>query len=344
MDTGSSPSKTDTDGEGINDSAEVNRTPPTNPNKADTDADGYSDAEEMAARSNPVDATDTPITFVIANSQAEFSGVQGQNGWYNGYHIFNPIDGTVDYDPNQGFIPFPGGEGLGGWDGISQTWDGNGWDLNQAGDGPWTELRSIAIHPNGTNSAPAIGGTADTTIEQWPTRRWVASELTTNTPVTIIWKVRKTSLANQGVTGLLLINGHLVDSKAIYGNDGVGETRHFQTTLKKSDIVDLALSPANPDGDRYDWSDGSETWFWVDARSLPPADIRISNPAMNATEGKFTFKWNSQPGARYSVLISTDMNTWTPHQVVESGGTETTFSDTLGSPQPTVRFYRVTMQ
>jgi hypothetical protein len=298
----------------------------------------------MAAGSNPVDANDTPGTFVIANSQAEFSGVQGQNGWYNGYHIFNPVVGTIDYDPNQGFIPYPGGEGQGGWDGTSQTWDGGGWDLNQAGDGPWTFQGPLTVHPNGTNSAPTIGGTADPAIEHWATRRWVAAKLTTNTPVTIIWKVRKTNLADQGVTGLLLINGHLVDSKSIYGTDGVGETRRFHTTLKKTDIVDLALSPAAPDGDRHDWSDASETWFWVDARPLPPADIQIFSPAINAAEGKFTFKWNSQPGAKYSVLISTDMTAWTPLQVVDSGGTETTFSDTLGSPQPSVRFYRITPQ
>ena len=268
--TGSNPARVDSDGDGLNDDVEVNRTPATNPNKSDTDGDGSSDPDEIAWGTDPTNPSDYPLAFVIANSQAEFSGVQGSNGWYNGYRIFNPTVGTLNYDPNQDFVPYPGGQDQGVWDGVNQAWTGSSWDLNTAGAASWAFQDAIAIHPNGSNSPPVIDGQADPTIEQWSTRRWVATELSSNTPVTIIWQVRKTDSNGDGVTGLVFVNGQLGDSKAIAGNDTTGEIRRYRTTLKKNDIVDLCLSPEGANGRREDWSDGSQTWFWVDTRFAGP--------------------------------------------------------------------------
>jgi Bacterial TSP3 repeat len=343
-DTGSNPTVADSDGDGLSDFVEVNRNPPTNPNKADTDNDGWSDPDEIAWGTDPTNPQDTPVAFLIANSQAQFSGVQGSNGWYSGYRVYNPVSGSVDYDANQDFIRFPGGEGQGSWDGVAQTWNNGSWALNTAAAGPWTMLGPLAVHPNGTNSPPTIGGTEDPTNEQWTTRRWVAGTLTSNTPVTIIWQVRKTNLNNDGVTGLLFINGKLADSKAIEGTDGNGEVRRYRVILKPNDIVDLALSPAAPNGDRFDYSDGSETWFWIDTRPWPPADIVLSGSNANLTQGKFTFSWNSSPGVNYVVSYSSNMKDWTALPAVPSGGTTTTFTDNLGSPTPAARFYRVSPQ
>jgi len=332
--TGSDPTKVDSDGDGISDAAEVNRTPPINPNKSDTDGDGYSDPDEIAWGTDPTNAADNPVAFVIANSETEFSGVQGQNGWYSGYRLFNPQIGTIDYDRNQDFIPFPGGsDNPAAWDGVTQTWNNGSWALGPGSSAPWTMEGPLAVHPNGTNSA------ADPTKEQWPIRRWVASELTSNTTVTIIWKVRKTNLNNEGVTGMVFVNGKLADSKVIAGNDGVGEMRRYSTVLKKGDVVDLALSPVGPGGDRFDYSDGSETWFWADTRPLPPK-ITLARPVVNSGAGTVVLRWSSTAGASYTVFISSDLKTWT-QQSVPSGGTETIFTDTLGTPRPAARFYRV---
>jgi hypothetical protein len=339
-DTGSNPAKADSDGDGLSDALEVNRTPATNPNKADTDADGFSDSAETSAGSDPVNAQDTPLTMVIANSQAEFSGVQGKDGWYNGYRVFDPA-GAMDYNPNQDFIPYPGGEGQGDWDGVNQMWNNGTWALNTAGGAPWIFQNAIGLHPNGTNSAATIGGSADVTKELWPIRRWAATELPTNTPVTVIWQVRKTNLNNDGTTGLLFVNGKLVDSKALEGTDGIGEVRRYRVTLKNTDVVDLALSPVGANGRREDWSDASETWFWVDTRAVAAA-ITISG--VTVAGSACTLKWNSQPGARYNVVVSSDLKSWNQLQTVDSGGTETTFTDNLATPQPTPRFYRVSQQ
>jgi len=340
-DTGSNPKKTDSDNDGLSDATEVNRVPPTDPNKADTDADGFTDAEEIAGGTDPVNPQDSPLTFVIANSQMEFSGVQGKDGWYNGYRIFDPTAGTVDYNPTQDFIPYPGGDGQGDWDGVNQTWTGTQWDLNTADAGPWTYQDALGIHPNGVNSPPIIDGSPDPTNEHWAIRRWVAQELTKDTPVKIVWRVRKTNLNNTGVTGLLFINGKLVDSKAIEGNDGTNSVRRFPVTLKSTDIVDLALSPVGPSGDRADGQDGSETWFWVDARVVA-SSITISGASVNVTPNQCSFSWGSQAGMKYTVWASNDLKVWSAVKTgLDSGGATTTYADALASPQPAYKFYKV---
>jgi hypothetical protein len=336
-DTGSNPAKKDSDGDGLTDDIEVNRTPATDPNKADTDGDTWSDPDEISWGTNPTDKNDTPTTYVIANSQTDFSGTQGQKDWYFGYRVYDPTAGVTNYNANADFVPFPGGDGKGDWDGVNQTWSGTQWDLNTGAAGPWTEEGPLNVHPNGVNSPPTIDGSADPANEQWVTRRWVAKQLTKDTPATIIWLVKKTNLNGTGVSGLLFINGTLVDIKGIQGNDGTGEIRRYKTTLKPNDIVDLALSPAGPTDDRQDGSDGSQTWFWVDTRAQAAPAPTISG--VTASGGKFSFKWTSQAGVKYSVMVTTDMKTWTKAQDVDSAGTETSYSENLGSGVG--RFFRV---
>jgi Bacterial TSP3 repeat len=292
-DTGSNPLKADSDGDGISDFAEVNGNPPTNPNKVDSDGDGFSDPQELAWGTNPNDPNDTPLTYVIANSQADFSGTQGAKDWYFGYRVYDPTRGNTNYNASADFVKFPGGDGQGAWDGVAQTWDGSSWDLNTAAAGPWTWEAALDVHPNGSNSEPIIGGMADPTNEQWTTRRWVAKKLTKDTPVTIIWQVKKTNLAGDGVTGLLFINGTLADSKAIEGNDGSGEIRRYKVTLKPNDIVDLALSPEAPNGHLEDWSDASQTWFWVDTRATTATNPKLS-AQRTATSVILTFEGTLQ--------------------------------------------------
>ncbi|MBL9168228.1 MAG: hypothetical protein JNN07_10850 [Verrucomicrobiales bacterium] len=347
-DTGSNPTKSDTDGDGRGDSAEVTGTPQTNPNKADTDGDGFSDTDELASGTNPNDAADNILTFVIANSIAEFSGVQGQNGWFNGYRNFTTDGGEIDYDPSAQFIAYAGGEGLGDWDGVNQFWNSGSWDLDLQARGPWTWQTPQGIHPNGVNSAP--------NEEHWAIRRWVASELTGETPVAIIWQVRKDNAAGGGVTGQLHINGKLVDSKTIPGADTAGETRRFYANLLPTDIVDLALTPQGP-SDRADGSDGSVTWFWVDTRIpanptqpdgtpfVPAGGLKITSVSYDAAAGKATLVWQSSAGKTYRVEASGNLQSWTEIATGVAGAAgETTYVESLLQPSPTARFYRVSAE
>jgi hypothetical protein len=214
--------------------------------------------------------------------------------------------------------------------------------MNTAGAAPWTWQDAIGVHPNGTNSAPVIDGTPDATQELWAVRRWTAKELTQDTPVTVIWQARKANTSSDGTTGLLFINGKLVDSKALAGTDTTGEVRRYRVTLKSTDNVDLALSPAGLNGAREDWSDASETWFWVDTRPQTAAAAKLLSAVYDAAQGKVTIKWNSTTGAKYGVEASENLKAWTKIATgLASGGDQTSHVETLTSPRPTVRFYQV---
>jgi hypothetical protein len=348
-DTGSNPNRPDTDGDTLTDSQEVNRQPPTNPNKVDTDSDGFSDDSEIAGGSNPVDPADNPLTFVIANSEKEFSGIQGANGWYNGYRAYDPAAGEVNYNPTQDFIPYPGGEGQGEWDGVIQTWNNGSWDLNTDAAAPWTYQAALSLHPNGTNSAP-------NDFEHWAIRRWVAVELTKTTPLALVWNMKKENANNEGVTGILFVNGQAADQKTIAGNDAKGETRRFYANLNKGDIVDLALTPEGLNGDRFDYSDGSQNWLWIDAKIPPnpvqpdgtpfvPAGqerIRVTAYKYDAAQGTFALTWSSVAGLTYAIETSADLKSWAKIKTGQaSGGAQTSYTDTLAQPRPAFKFYRV---
>ena len=246
---GSSPLKADTDGDGISDSAEAHGDPATNPSTADSDGDGFSDPEELAQGFDPNDASKNPFAGLIAESVSEFSGTQGENGWYNGFRDLGdaPEEAPVDYDPEADFVAFDEADG---W-----VWSGTQWDW---GDGniPWTAIGTEGAHPNGTNS----GG-----IEEWAIRRWVADELSDPTPLALVYHLHATNTNGTGTSVQLHINGELQDTLTIAGNDAEGETRTFYTNVNPGDFIDLALTPVGLDDNRTDGSDGSAYTLRVDA-------------------------------------------------------------------------------
>jgi hypothetical protein len=312
----------------------------------DTDGDSFSDSDEIASGTDPNNPNDNVLAFVIANSIAEFSGTQGKDGWFNGYRNFTLDGGAANYDPQQHFIAYAGGEGQGDWDGVTQQWAGNAWDLNTEAAGPWTYQNSQAIHPNGENSPP--------NEEHWAIRRWVASEITKVTPVGIIWQVRKENTAGDGVTGAVFVNGNLVDSITIAGNDATNPRRTVYANLNPNDIVDLALTPQGV-SERGDGADGSFTWFWVDTR-IPPnprqpdgtpfvpagqASLRFESATFDAAQNRITLAWTSAPDAKYTVEVSEDLKTWTVASAdLPSAGARTTYSENIDPAKP-VKFYRL---
>jgi hypothetical protein len=71
VDTGTDPGKSDSDGDGLKDWAEI-ATHGTNPNLADTDGDGFSDREEVHAASSPTDPAEKPNpSFEIVLERSE---------------------------------------------------------------------------------------------------------------------------------------------------------------------------------------------------------------------------------------------------------------------------------
>ena len=81
--------------------------------------------------------------------------------------------------------------------------------------------------------------------------------------VDIAWHVRATNLGGSGTSGVLFVNGAEVDSAAISGNDGTGVIRGYFVEVGAGDVIDLALTPVGPTGDRADGSDGSANWMRI---------------------------------------------------------------------------------
>jgi len=258
--------------------------------------------------------------------------VQGQDNWYYGYRDFTADGGGASYDPVAHFIEF-----------SPTTFTGTLWDLNTGAAAPWTEIGAEASHPNGPSPV------------HWTIRRWVpATEITEETAVALKWLVRKSNTGGgNGVTGGIYINGQLIDNAIIAGTDGVGSNRTYYVVLRPADIVDLILSPTGADGDNADGQDGSILRLLVDT-AIPPnprqpdgtpftgLSPQLLAPVYNNAAGTVTLRWRSRAGRTYAIDGSPDLATWTPvASNVASAGAETSHVDTLPTPRPARRFYRV---
>ncbi len=186
-----------------------------------------------------VSTGEAPAAQNFADSLDDWSatGTQGDLNWFYGYYNLTADQNGGDgvYQPDD-FIEFD-----------LAAWNGTMWDLTPAASGPWTEMGAETTHPNGTNSAPLE--------EHWTIRRWVSTVAQVDAAIT--WRMRKTNLNGGGVTGILFLNGEMLDEAAIAGNDGVGVTRTVLKELKVGDLVELALTPVGNLGDTGDGADGS---------------------------------------------------------------------------------------
>jgi len=176
----------------------------------------------------------------VANSVADFSGVQGNMNWHYG-HYNRTTDGDDTYQPGD-FLPFPNGGGA--WSG-SEFFTGSLWDWF-AGNPPWTEISGNGAHPNALNTGD----------EHWAIRRWV-SEVTGT--VTVRFRLSKANVnCGNGVTGRILHNGNEVFSRSIAFNDPGNVTNEVTLVgLAPGDFVDFALDPRGPDGLSNDGCDAS---------------------------------------------------------------------------------------
>jgi hypothetical protein len=162
----------------------------------------------------------------IANSQTEFSGVQGANGWYHGYRNWTDSGQTNHYNaaeaPAGHFIRFSGGSGVAfawtleninaniqHWNPATPPSTPAYWKLSVSG-APYTELRSLLAHPNG--NAPSPSYPAHNGKYEWVIRRWKADELAAATPLAVTYKHRNVSgTTTTGTTLYLAHNGTVVD-------------------------------------------------------------------------------------------------------------------------------------
>ena len=165
----------------------------------------------------------------VADSVADFSGVQGQNGWFYGYYdAGGDVDGT--YQAGE-FTPF-----------AADEWTGSRWRPTDRP--PNTALAQVWSLPNGSNRT---GG------EQWAIRRWQSDVEGT---VAIDWRLAKyLYTGGNGVSGLVFVNGQLVDQTTIARNDLAGVSRRVAIDVSVGDVVDFAHSPVGTDGNATDGGD-----------------------------------------------------------------------------------------
>ncbi len=192
---------------------------------------------------------------VLADSAAEFSGIQGQDDWWHGYRNLTLDGGENDYDPEADFIPFP----VDGSTILSATnfWNGNIFDWHNdppnaggnAHNPPWTSLGATNSHPNGSNQAET----------HWTVRRWTAPAIDLAGPalLQIDWSLAKSNTNGTGVSAQLHLNGAMAGKATIAGNDTAGVSRTSFLTVEAGDHVDLVHTAEGPGGNTTDGSDSS---------------------------------------------------------------------------------------
>ncbi|QLE55097.1 Calx-beta domain-containing protein [Nostoc sp. TCL26-01] len=163
----------------------------------------------------------------IANSQTEFSAIQGQNNWYYGY--YNGPFNSSDFQLMTQFID-------------SSTW------FVQEGT-YWTNLRAISGHPNGKTTG---GGRLP--VEQWAVRRWV-SEI--DGTVDISGDLKSLS-SSYGIVGRIFVDGVETWSQILDGGQGINYK--VRVAVNKGSFVDFALDPRDSN-DLYDTSEFTATIY-----------------------------------------------------------------------------------
>ena len=169
-----------------------------------------------------------PATGAWADSAAEFSGVQGQQGWHYGYWN-RTTDADQTYAASE-VILFP----RDGTNVVSaqNAWNGTAWDLSATG-APWTEIGAGGGHPNGTNSGS----------EHWTVRRWV-SEFTGR--ARFVGTLSDGAECGDGVELRILVEGVPVFSRATFSAAPLEFSAEAEVMTGQR--VDFVIAPRADDG------------------------------------------------------------------------------------------------
>jgi hypothetical protein len=178
---------------------------------------------------------------------ADFSGTQGENGWYYGY----------ERQPSQAFteLPYFGAN-------DSPYWGAPVWGL---GSDPWAS-GFAAIEPGGQQSNGLYSSSADPYAD-WSDRRWVS---TVSGPISIAGLFGcpgNPSLGDDGVVGEILIDGQLIWSQSSYHQ----QPSSYSATgfVNYGSDVDFILNPNY--SDIADWT----TWTAQISSTPEPSTLAL---------------------------------------------------------------------
>jgi len=194
----------------------------------------------------PVDAGNwiETITDQGVTASSQFSGVQGQDGWFYGYYdVREDVENGDGVYATDEFIPFlrDGSNTVttdgapGAWENAPNQWDGSKWDmLNNSGNpGPWTEITAGGGHPAGNGQT--------STEVQWAMRRWVSEQ---EGELTFDGTISNGSGSGDGTVGRIFVDGVEVVTEM---TDGSSTDYSFTTNIVPGTIIDFAIDPDGAD-------------------------------------------------------------------------------------------------
>lgn len=192
---------------------------------------------------------------VVADSVADFAGVQGFRGWH--YGSFNvTLDGDGIYAPAE-FDALP----LSAWTGA--VWQSPGTPP------PWIAFNAWAAHPDGSNQPE----------QHQAIRRWVS---TVSGDILITgrlakWDTRYGEGSSNGTRGILIADGVQLLDHTLAWDDGVGINYSFALSVSEGAIIDLIV-----DANGTDYFDG--TMFTMTVSQVPgPATLATAALAVAFT-------------------------------------------------------------
>jgi hypothetical protein len=164
----------------------------------------------------------------IASSIADFSNVQGQDGW--SYGFFNQgVDGTTPYTTGafKKFETF-GIVGPGVW-GATDLQVGSQNNV-------YLGLGAATGHPTGL----APPDQQDRII--WAVRRY-ESEVAGDVDISIVLRKDNTNPNGGGITGRVFVNGAEIYTQFVAATDGTGFQKTFVRNVGVGDLIEFAIDP-----------------------------------------------------------------------------------------------------
>ncbi|MES2643500.1 MAG: hypothetical protein V4850_28710 [Myxococcota bacterium] len=197
---------------------------------SDTDADTDSDTDADTDSDTDADTDSDTESLIVADSVAEFSGVQGSDGWYYGYVEPSTSPDWIEMSSYLSGVTTPG------WYSDPSQY--------------WTSIADDAAHPNGL-----VTSEGRSPMEQWAVRRWVSDQVGVLHVASHIAKVYEDGTTN-GVEARILVDGTEVSSSHIQGWDIVGVDEKVDVVVLMGSTIDFVLDPyeAQDLSDRTTWT------------------------------------------------------------------------------------------
>lgn len=152
-----------------------------------------------------------------ANSVTQFSGLQGQGGWYYGYWD-RTADGDGAYSRADVTLFAPSG------------WTGSEWAVSTSPP-PWTDVQNNNVHPNGVNSGH----------EHWAVRRWV-SDFEGVAKLTGTIRKMETG-AGDGTSNYIIVDNAYILRQDLLANDTVGTAYSVNVRVHIGSALDFVTAP-----------------------------------------------------------------------------------------------------